>query len=72
VRRRAPRRLVLAAPVVAAETLAALSAEADETVCVAAPQGLGAIGFYYDDFRQLSDDEVIELLAEADHSARLP
>ena len=72
VRRRGPQRLVLAAPVAAAETLAALVAEADETVCVATPQGLGAIGFYYDDFHQLSDDEVIALLAAADRSARLP
>jgi putative phosphoribosyl transferase len=62
VRRRSPARLVLAAPIAAPETLAALAAEADETVCVAAPQGLGAIGHYYEDFHQLSDDEVIELL----------
>ena len=46
-----------------AETLAALAGEADETVCVAAPQGLGAIGFYYEDFHQMSDDEVTLLLA---------
>lgn len=65
VRRRGPKRLVLAAPVAAADTLAALKAEADETVCVTAPEGLGAIGFYYDDFHQLSDKEVIDLLAAA-------
>src|SRR6266404_3822332 len=65
VRRRGPAWLVLAAPVAAAETLAALSGEADETVCVAAPQGLGAIGYYYDDFHQMSDDEVTGLLAAA-------
>jgi len=63
VRRRGPDRLVLAAPVAAAETLAALSGEADETVCVTAPQGLGAIGYYYEDFHQMSDDEVTALLA---------
>jgi len=63
VRRRGPSRLVLAAPVAAAETLAALAGEADETVCVATPQGLGAIGFYYEDFHQMSDAEVTALLA---------
>ena len=63
VRRQGPTRLVLAAPVAAAETLAALSSEADETVCVTAPQGLGAIGYYYDDFHQMSDAEVTSLLA---------
>jgi len=62
VRRRGPSRLVLAAPVAAAETLAALAGEADETVCVTAPEGLGAIGYYYDDFHQLSDTEVTALL----------
>jgi putative phosphoribosyl transferase len=65
VRRRGPSRLVLAAPVAAAETLAALNREADETVCVEAPHGLGAIGYYYADFHQLSDDEVVGLLAGA-------
>jgi putative phosphoribosyl transferase len=63
VRRRGPARLVLAAPVAAVETLAALAGDADETVCVTAPAGLGAIGFYYEDFHQMSDDEVTALLA---------
>jgi putative phosphoribosyl transferase len=62
VRRRGPAWLVLAAPVAAAETLAALVGEADETVCVAAPEGLGAIGYYYEDFHQMEDDEVTALL----------
>jgi putative phosphoribosyl transferase len=65
VRRRGPASLVLAAPVAAAETLAALKAEADETVCVEAPKGLCAIGFYYADFHQMSDAEVTALLAQA-------
>jgi len=65
VRRQRPAWLVLAAPVAAAETLAALAGEADETVCVTAPQGLGAIGYYFDDFHQMSDDEVTALLAAA-------
>jgi len=63
VRKRGPARLVLATPVAAADTLAALKGEADETVCVEAPEGLGAIGFFYEDFHQMSDDEVTALLA---------
>ena len=63
VRGRNPARLVLAAPVAAAETLAELGEEADETVCVTAPEGLGAIGYYYEDFHQMGDDEVTTLLA---------
>jgi putative phosphoribosyl transferase len=65
VRARKPAHLVLAAPVAAAETLAALRGEADETVCVATPAGLGAIGYYYEDFHQMSDAEVTQLLAAA-------
>ncbi|HEV8679318.1 MAG TPA: phosphoribosyltransferase family protein [Stellaceae bacterium] len=65
VRRRGPAWLVLAAPVAAAETLAALKGEADEVVCVEAPQGLGAIGYYYGDFHQMSDAEVTDLLTRA-------
>lgn len=65
VRQQEPARLVLAAPVAAAETLAVLSGEADETVCVETPQGLGAIGYYYADFHQMDDAEVTDLLARA-------
>ncbi len=72
VRRRGPAHLVLAAPVAAAETLAALKGEADEVVCVDVPTGLGAIGFYYEDFHQMSDEEVTDLLARAPQSGTMP
>jgi putative phosphoribosyl transferase len=64
-RRRAPARLVLAVPVAPPETLAELGEEADEAVCLDTPYMLGAIGFYYRDFHQMSDAEVTELLARA-------
>jgi putative phosphoribosyl transferase len=64
-RHRNPDWLVLAAPVAAPDTLAVLSEEVDETVCVLAPADLGAIGYYYADFHQMSDDEVTDLLARA-------
>ncbi len=65
VRRRNPGWLVLAAPVAAPDTLAELGRDADETVCVETARGLGAIGFYYEDFHQMADDEVTDLLAKA-------
>jgi putative phosphoribosyl transferase len=68
-RRRNPSRLVLAAPVAAPETLAALRPEADEIVCVETPLGLGAIGFFYRDFHQVGDAEVTEILARAAQQA---
>ena len=65
VRRRQPAHLVLAVPVAPPAAVAALRAEVDEVVCLRAPAFFGAVGAFYDDFRQVSDDEVRELLARA-------
>ncbi len=62
-----PRRLVLAAPVCAAQTAELLGPEVDELLCLEAPPDLGAIGFWYKDFSQTTDEEVIELLERARH-----
>lgn len=58
-------RVVLAVPVGARDTVAALAGEADAVVCLVALQPLWAIGLWYDDFSQVSDDEVRELLRRA-------
>ncbi len=63
LRTRAPRRLVMAVPVAPGDTLADMESEADDIVCLEAPEIFGAIGAFYDDFRQISDREVIALLA---------
>jgi predicted phosphoribosyltransferase len=63
VRLRKPSTLVLAVPVAPTDTLKKLAGEADEIVCLEDYEEFGAIGFFYSDFRQVSDDEVIELLA---------
>jgi putative phosphoribosyl transferase len=60
-----PRRLVLAVPVGARETIDSLRAEVDDLVCLYAPENLGAIGAFYVDFRQTRDDEVLDLLRRA-------
>jgi predicted phosphoribosyltransferase len=62
-RMRNPRRLVLAVPVAPTESLAAMREEADEVVCLEDYESFGAIGYYYADFRQVSDQEVIDILA---------
>jgi predicted phosphoribosyltransferase len=62
VRAQHPGKLVLAVPVAAASTLASLRPEADEIVCLSAPEELRAIGFFYYDFRQVSDEAVIEIM----------
>ena len=61
-RMRNPKKLVLAVPVAPSDNLAAMRAEADEVVCLEDHRLFGAIGFYYRDFRQTSDEEVIETL----------
>jgi predicted phosphoribosyltransferase len=63
VRARNPRAVVLAVPVAPTETLSALREEADDIVCLEDHELFGAIGFYYSDFRQISDEQVIEMLA---------
>ena len=62
VRALEPKRLVLATPVAPIDTLESLRAEVDEVVCLESRADFGAIGFFYDDFRQIGDDEVAAIL----------
>lgn len=62
LRTQEPKELVLAIPVAPPETLQKLRAEVDAIVCLETPDSLGAIGYYYRDFRQTGDDEVIATL----------
>ncbi len=62
VRARGPKKLVLAVPVAPTDTLDAMREEADEVICLEAHRVFGAIGFFYADFRQVSDEEVIAIL----------
>jgi len=63
IRERNPRRLILAVPVGAPETVAALRAEADDVVCALEPRSLWAVGAWYEDFAPTQDEEIAELLA---------
>jgi putative phosphoribosyl transferase len=67
LRGRHPARLVLAVPVCAPETAAVMRAEADDVVCLQQPADFRAVGLWYDDFDQVSDEEVTQALQE--HSA---
>ena len=64
LRERAPAKLVLAVPVAAAQSLERIRDDVDEVVCLLAPWDLGAGGAWYQDFRQVSGDEVVRLLRE--------
>jgi putative phosphoribosyl transferase len=59
------RSVVVAVPVGAADSVAAVRAVADEVVCPLAPAGFGAVSRYYRSFPQTNDDEVVALLARA-------
>lgn len=62
-RQRQPRELVMAVPVAPPDSLRNFQGEADRIVCLATPDPFGAVGYFYDDFDQVSDDEVIQLMA---------
>jgi predicted phosphoribosyltransferase len=49
-------------PVAPSDSIKKLHPEVDAIVCLDAPRDFGAIGYFYEDFRQVSDDEVIAML----------
>jgi putative phosphoribosyl transferase len=62
VRRRSPRRVILAVPVCSPDALERLRAEADDAVCLRVPRMLRGVGQWYRDFSQVSDEEVLDAL----------
>jgi putative phosphoribosyl transferase len=64
-RERQPARLICAVPVASRNAYARVSAYADQVVCLIAPADFFAVGQFYREFPQVSDDEVIELLAQS-------
>jgi len=65
VRRLRPARVVVAVPVGARDTCQELALIADEVVCAAVPDEFGAVGAWYEDFNQTTDDDVRAALREA-------
>jgi predicted phosphoribosyltransferase len=63
VRKVGPARVVVAVPVGAADTCDLLGEEADEVVCVREPEPFYAVGVWYENFAQTTDEEVRELLS---------
>jgi len=65
LRQRHPARVIVAVPIAAPETCAELGTEVDEIVCARTPEPFYAVGLWYDDFTQVSDEEVRDLLMAA-------
>jgi putative phosphoribosyl transferase len=64
-RKRGAAQVVVASPIAAADAIALLRNEADEIACLSTPHHMIAVGAWYQDFHQLDDDEVMNILAEA-------
>lgn len=65
LRRGEPARLVLAVPVAPPDTVEKLRGEVDEVVCLQTPDPFYAIGVFYRDFAQLSDEDVVAVLEQS-------
>ncbi len=62
LRKKAPARIIVAVPVGAASICEELRSEADEVICGKELRLLGSIGGWYEDFTQITDEEVCNLL----------
>jgi putative phosphoribosyl transferase len=65
LRKVGPRHLILAVPVAPRDTVQALRTEVDELFCLETPEPFRAVGAHYVDFREVTDEEVVELLRRA-------
>jgi putative phosphoribosyl transferase len=65
LRKQQPEQIVVAVPIAAPETCDEFRAEVDEIVCAVTPEPFYAVGIWYEDFSQTSDEEVRDLLEQA-------
>jgi predicted phosphoribosyltransferase len=65
LRENAAKQVIVACPVAPPETVARLGEEADDVVCISTPSPFHAIGQFYENFEQVSDDQVVDLLNRA-------
>jgi putative phosphoribosyl transferase len=72
LRQRGASRIVVAVPVAAPETCEAFRNTADEIICLETPEPFRAVGLWYDDFSQTTDEEVHDLLERARSAAHAP
>src|SRR3954447_24915005 len=69
LQRQGPKRLVVAVPVAAEKTCEEFRRHVDEIVCAYTPEPFLAVGMWYQDFSQTSDDEVQQLLKAAEQQS---
>jgi putative phosphoribosyl transferase len=66
LRQQNPAKIIVAVPVASADACELLSREADEVLCASIPEPFHAVGLWYEDFAQTTDEEVKELLQRAE------
>lgn len=66
IRAQHPRKLIAAVAVASPDAVRALRRECDAMVCLDVPAEFGAVGQFFDDFKQISDKDVIEVLRESE------
>lgn len=62
VRAQNPREVIVAVPVASPDRLEEVRRWCDDVVCLLSPEGFGAVGQFYEDFSQVEDDEVVQVL----------
>ena len=72
LRQQQPARTIVAVPVASPDIYEALRAEVDDVVCTKTPAPFVAVGHWYDDFSQTTDDEVRNLLARGQQREKQP
>ena len=70
LRQQQPARIVVAVPTAAPETCEQLRAEVDDIICAITPEPFHAVGLWYEDFSQTTDEEVRDLLAHSAEASR--
>lgn len=64
LRKTEPQKLVIAVPIASQRALAEVERHADEVICLSSPSHFRAVGQYYEDFSQVSDAEVAQILGD--------
>lgn len=59
-----PKKIIIATPVASSSAIEQLTAQVDEIICLNTPKSFNAVGFWYQDFSQTTDQEVCELLSQ--------
>jgi putative phosphoribosyl transferase len=72
LKRKSPKRLILAVPVAPRDTVEMLRQQVDKVVCLLMPEPFHAVGEHYRDFHQLSDEEVVQIMRAAASGRRSP